>query len=149
MNRLRVTLILSYSLAAFVALGMVLGIWHRATDPTWNDTLHQIRWEYDALAVVTIALMLSVVVGLLMRREWGRVFSIYLSIIVLFLYLGLPLYAVYLTRLSLSSVFGAESLIMSTLALLNVIGLSRRNFRESYASAASLKPPDENGRRYG
>lgn len=132
MKPLRATLILTYLFVALVCLAMGLGIWYRSLDPIWSTTLHDVRWEYDALAAFVIGFALVVVVGLYMRREWGRVFAIYLSyVVIVFLWAG-PLYAVFVNGRPLGSVIGADALIMSSLALVNALALSRRQFRESY-----------------
>jgi hypothetical protein len=83
MNRLRTTLVLSYAIIGVVVLGMALGIWRRSRDSLWTTTLAEVRWNYDLLAIAVIGFALAVAIGLLQRREWGRVFCISLSFIVL------------------------------------------------------------------
>ena len=132
MNQVRATLILSYSTVVIVCLGMAGGILDRSTDPTWADALRDVRWKYDVFAAAVIGLALLAAVGLFLRREWGRILSISLSLIVLFLYLGVPLYASISTRLSLGTLLGVESFVVSSLVLLNAIALSHRRFRSAY-----------------
>ena len=133
MNQVRATLVLSYATIAVDCLGMAGGIWHRSTDPTWADTLRDVRWEYDALAAGVIGLALLVAIGLFLRREWGRILAISLSLIVLFMSLGLPLYASLSMHLSLSAILSVNSFVMGSLALLSAIALSHRKFKGAYA----------------
>jgi hypothetical protein len=134
MNRFRATLLLSYLFLGLVCLGMALGISYRSTDPIWGSTLRDVRWEYDLLAISIICLALLVALGLFLKREWGRVLSISLSFIVLFMFVGIPLVASWWYKLNLAPLVSADSLIMGSLALLNAIALSHRRFSARYAS---------------
>jgi hypothetical protein len=133
----RVTLAFTYAMIILLIVGVAVAVWHRATDTMWSR-MSDVHWMYDAVGVFAVLFAVVVAAGLWFRREWGRINAISLCVIVFFMFLGIRLIAPFITDVDLTSLIDIESITMGVLAIANIIGLTRRSFKDNYSANSSL-----------
>lgn len=96
MNASRYARVLTYILAAVIAVGAALSSWRRAHDPFWKS-MGEVRTEYDIFAVVLAVFGAVAAYGLWSQRSWGRKGGLSFASTILMLLVSIRIYAAYVS----------------------------------------------------
>jgi hypothetical protein len=111
-----------------VVIGWITKFLWLARDPFW-DQMSESRQTFQILGAGTIVFAFAVAYGLWRRREWGRVFGMSFSVVVLFTFVGMPLVTPLLVP-EIGIHFEWNSVLMGILSTACFIGLSRSKFEK-------------------
>ena len=119
----------------YVVLALIGGVISRHMSEGWNQ-MEDVRLNYDLFFGFGFSsLGILIIVGLLLRKEWGRVFAIAFCF-VLFLSLFIMRVGVYLyykyTIQESYIVIDPDAILISLFSLLFIIMLSRKNVKSFY-----------------
>ena len=128
LNSARASVWLGYVMIGLVVVGWITKFLWFARDPFW-DQMNESRQTFYILGAGTIVFALAVAYGLWRRREWGRVFGMSFSVVMLFTFVGMPLMTPLLAP-EIGINFEWDSVLMGILSTACLIGLSRSKFEK-------------------
>lgn len=137
MRTYRLTLCIAYLLWLYTVAAAANGFWNRYSDAMWQTTFRDARMGADVLGMFTITLGLAVAIGLARRVEWARVFGIMLGALHVIVKAVVPIFTAYYANIDLVELMKLlvpEGVAAMLLGAVTVAGLSRKRFKESFAT---------------
>ncbi len=119
----------------YVVLALIGGVISRNMSQGWSQ-MEDVRSKYDLFYGVGFSsLGILIIVGLLLRKEWGRVFAIAFCFVLFFSHfimrLGVYLYYKFTIQQSFI-VVDPDAIVISVFSFLFIILLSRKNVKSYY-----------------
>ena len=119
----------------YIIAALIGGIIFRRISPEWEQ-MENVRLQYDLLFGVGLsAFCLIVIIGLVLCKEWGRLFAISLNSILLFstfiMSTGVYFYTIIAYGEGTFSL-GTDGIVTSILSLFFLIGITRPKIKMAY-----------------
>ncbi len=119
----------------YIVIASVGGIIFRRLDPSWAG-MEDVRMKYDLFFGGGLStLCIAVIIGLLLRKEWGRQLSLSVSFILFFSHFIIRLGLYIFTKLSYgegTAVIDLDAILISILSLTFLVLLTRTKTKEFY-----------------
>ena len=94
-NRVNIIVGINRQLFIFASLMLLFGILYRNISPFWkSENMSSLLIYYDMLGFFSILYFLTSAMGLSLRKEWGRLFSISANLLIFFVFFGLKIFMI-------------------------------------------------------
>ena len=130
------------TLIVYLIVAFIIGINDRTHNDIWAQ-MPGVQLYYDLFAIAMIVFCITVGIGLLFKKEWGRVFCIGLNCLVIFILIVLrllaPFYFMYKFdgyEVDIFDLINVEVIFVSLFAIINIIilMLADKHFKSNKAA---------------